>query len=86
MRRIEREQTRIELLKRAAAIRATHLRAHDREAIFGIKEPRCASANLKRASGNLASTSDSPPIDHPHHHVNGVFFETFQFPELRDRN
>src|SRR5262245_49607368 len=34
MRRIEREQTWIEFLKCAAAIRATHLRAHHRNAIF----------------------------------------------------
>ena len=86
MRRIKREQTRIEFLKCAAAIRAAHLGAHDGKAIFGIEQTRCASANLKRASGNLARTSDSPPIDHAHHHVNGVLFETLQFPKLRDRN
>src|SRR5262249_58790848 len=34
MRRIERKQTRIEFLKCATAVRATHLRAHDSEAIF----------------------------------------------------
>src|SRR6476469_8459260 len=60
MRRIKREQTRIEFLKCAAAIRAAHLGAHDSKAIFGIEQTRCASTNLKRASGNLASTSDSP--------------------------
>src|SRR6516225_8977030 len=41
---------------------------------------------MKCASGNLARTGDPPPIDGTHHHINGVFFETLEFPKLRDRN
>jgi hypothetical protein len=41
---------------------------------------------MKCASGNFPRTSDSTPIDHAYHHVNGVFLETLQFPELLDRN
>src|SRR5262245_49355771 len=86
MRGIKREQTRIEFLKGATAIWATHLGAHDREAIPRIEQTRRAAPDLERAMGNLVRTSDSPPIDHAHYRVNGVFFEALQFPKMRDRN
>src|SRR5262245_28397268 len=53
VRRIKREQTRIEFLKCAATIRATHLGAHHRKAIFRIEQTGCTSPDLKRAPGNL---------------------------------
>ena len=48
-------------------------RCSRREGDFLNRAAGLSSANLKRTSGNLARTADSPPIDHAHHHVNGVF-------------
>ena len=54
VRRIEREQTRIEFLEGAAAARTTHLRAHDRESMFRIEQMRGAAADIERALDQIA--------------------------------
>jgi hypothetical protein len=44
---------------------------------------RCASANLESASVISRALAIRRSINHADHHVNGVFFETLQFPKLR---
>src|SRR6266536_4102912 len=57
MRRIEREQARVELFERAAASWTAHLRAHNRESFSGIEQTRGAATDLQRALNNVAQAS-----------------------------
>ena len=86
VRRIERKQTRIEFLEGAAATRATHLRAHDREPIFRIEQMRGAAADLERALDEIARFQNSLRIDRADDHIDRVLLETLEFSKLRDRN
>ena len=63
MRRVEGEQTRIELLEGAPATRAAHLRAHDREPILRIEQMRGAAADIERALDEVARFQDSLRVD-----------------------
>src|SRR5439155_11488139 len=84
VRRIEREQTRIEFFKRAAAAWAAHLSARYGQPIFRIEQTRSATPDFQRTPDNVACVHDSPAIDHAHDHVDRVLFETLQFPKMRD--
>src|ERR1700732_3219273 len=59
MGRVEREQTRIELLERPAATGTTHLRTHDRESIFCVEEMGRATPDLEPALREIARLQDS---------------------------
>jgi len=52
----------------------------------GIKQVRGATTDFKRALGQVTSLCSSFGVDHPDHHIDGVFFETLEFTKLRDRN
>ena len=54
MRRIEREQSRIEFLECAPASRTAHLGAHNRDPVLGIKQVRCSAADLHRTLNQVA--------------------------------
>ena len=86
MRRVERKESRIEFLESAAAARATHLRAHDREAIFRVEQMRGAAADLERALHQIARFKDAFRINHPDDGVDRVFLEALEFAKLRDRD
>src|SRR5262249_2278556 len=45
-----------------------------------------AAADLQRAPGNLARVRDSLPIDYADNDVDGVLFETLEFPKVSDRD
>ena len=84
--RIEREQTRIELLERAATTGTTHLGAHDGEVIFRVEQMCGAAADLERALREIARFQNSFRVDHADDDVDGVFFKAFEFSKVRNRN
>src|SRR5260370_159155 len=84
--RINREQSRIELFKRAAAIRTTHLRAHDREPIFRIEKMRGTASDLERALRKVSRFRDSFGIDHSDDNRDAMLFEALESSKLRDRD
>jgi hypothetical protein len=86
VRRVEREQTRIELFKCATATGTTHFRAHHRQAILRIEQMGGAAADLDRALGEIPRFENPLRVDHTNYHVDGVFFETLQFSKMRNRN
>ena len=86
VRRIEREQTRVQLFERASAIRAAHLGAHHGQFVLCIEQVRRAATDIERALREIPRFRDSFLVDHAHDNRDGVFFETFQSLKLRDRN
>src|SRR5437016_1236796 len=86
MRRIEREQSWIEFFKRAAATGTAHLRAHDRETIPHVEQMGGATANLESALREITRFQDTLCIDDANDDIDGVFFETFEFLEVCNRN
>src|SRR5713101_8982897 len=86
MRRIKREQTWIELFKRAAATGTTHLRAHDGEPIFRVEQMRGAAADFDGALGEIARFQNSLRIDCADHDIDSVFLEALELPKLRHWN
>src|ERR1043166_5274467 len=86
VRRVEREQTRIEFFECAAAVRTAHLRAHDGEAVFRIEQVCGAATDLERALREVARVSDSLRVDDAGDHRNRVLFESFESSKLRNRD
>ena len=85
VRRVEREQARIEFFERASAARATHLRAHDGDAMFPIEQVRRAASDIERALHEIARFQNSLRVDRADHDVDRVLLKTLELPELRDR-
>src|SRR3954447_5565070 len=86
MRRVEREQTRIEFFKGAPTPRATHLRAHDCEAMFRIEQMCRTATDIERALNEIARLQNSFRIDHADNDIDRVFLETLQLAKLCDWN
>ena len=84
--RVERKQARIEFFEGAPATRATHLRAHDRDAVLGVEQMRGAAADLERALDQIPRFQNSLRVDRADHDIDGVFLETFELSELRNRH
>ena len=86
VRRIEREQPRIEFLEGAAATRATHLRAHDGESMLRVEQMRRAAADIERALHQIARFQNAFRIDRADDDIDGVFLEALELAKLRDRH
>ena len=86
MRRIKREQSRIEFFKSTTASRTAHLCADDRDSILRIDESRGAATDLERALAQVTRLGDTFFVDHADNDIDAVFLETLKLSELGDWN
>src|SRR5262249_26784202 len=86
VRRIEREQSRIEFFEGTTASRTTHFRANDGDSVLRIDETSGATADIERALGEIARLGDAFLVDYADNDIDAVFLETFKLSELCDRN
>src|SRR4029453_3400169 len=86
MRRIEREQTRIEFFEGTTAAWTTHLSAHDSQTIFRVEQACGAATDLQCALREITRVQNPLGIDHTDDDVDRVFFKTLELSKLRNGN
>ena len=83
MRRIKREQTRIEFFKRPAAAGAAHFRAHHGYAVFPVEQMGSSAADVECALNQIARFQNPFGVNHANDHIDRMFLESLELSEMR---